>query len=92
MMSHVVSLKQKRPSEVEHSVKAARTETSRQLSVKYILSPNFYIFITFLFCLFKCVLTFAYLYNHDRAVSTVADVGPPADWVKINVLVTVSII
>ncbi|XP_076888350.1 AT-rich interactive domain-containing protein 6-like [Bidens hawaiensis] len=51
-LKSIVSLKQKRPSEVEHSVKAARTETSRQ------------------------------------AVSTVADVGPPADWVKINVLVT----
>ncbi|KAL0440397.1 UNVERIFIED_CONTAM: AT-rich interactive domain-containing protein 5 [Sesamum latifolium] len=43
------SLKQKRPNEVEHSVKAARTETSKQL------------------------------------VTSVVDVGPPADWVKINV-------
>nr|XP_043636587.1 AT-rich interactive domain-containing protein 6-like [Erigeron canadensis] len=43
------SLKQKRPSEVEHSVKAARTETSRQV------------------------------------VTTVADIGPPASWVKVNV-------
>ncbi|KAG8377204.1 hypothetical protein BUALT_Bualt08G0003800 [Buddleja alternifolia] len=43
------SLKQKRPNEVEHSVKAARTETSKQL------------------------------------VTSVIDVGPPADWVKINV-------
>ncbi|KAL0352545.1 UNVERIFIED_CONTAM: AT-rich interactive domain-containing protein 5 [Sesamum calycinum] len=42
------SLKQKRSNEVEHSVKAARTETSKQLSI-------------------------------------VVDVGPPADWVKINV-------
>lgn len=30
------SLKQKRPSEVENSVKAARTETSKQLSLDYI--------------------------------------------------------
>ncbi|KAL0324795.1 UNVERIFIED_CONTAM: AT-rich interactive domain-containing protein 5 [Sesamum radiatum] len=43
------SLKQKRSNEVEHSVKAARTETSKQL------------------------------------VTSVVDVGPPADWVKINV-------
>lgn len=43
------SLKHKRQSEVEHSAKALRTETSRQL------------------------------------VTTVADVGPPANWVKINV-------
>ncbi|KAI3459917.1 hypothetical protein Pfo_016580 [Paulownia fortunei] len=43
------SLKQKRPNEVEHSNKAARTETSKQL------------------------------------VTSVVDVGPPADWVKINV-------
>ncbi|XP_011100020.1 AT-rich interactive domain-containing protein 5 [Sesamum indicum] len=43
------SLKQKRPNEVEHSAKAARTETSKQL------------------------------------VTSVVDVGPPADWVKINV-------
>ncbi|KAL2522056.1 AT-rich interactive domain-containing protein 5-like [Forsythia ovata] len=41
--------KQKRPNEVELSVKAARTETSKQL------------------------------------VTTVVDVGPPADWVKINI-------
>ncbi|KAI3696006.1 hypothetical protein L1987_79013 [Smallanthus sonchifolius] len=46
------SLKQKRPVEVEHSVKAVRTETSRQV------------------------------------VTTVTDVGPPANWVKVNVLVT----
>ncbi|KAK4428272.1 AT-rich interactive domain-containing protein 5 [Sesamum alatum] len=43
------SLKQKRSNEVEHSIKAARTETSKQL------------------------------------VTSVVDVGPPADWVKINV-------
>ncbi|PWA81032.1 ARID DNA-binding domain, HSP20-like chaperone [Artemisia annua] len=43
------SLKHKRQSEVEHSAKALRTETSRQL------------------------------------VTTVADIGPPANWVKINV-------
>ncbi|XP_071685676.1 AT-rich interactive domain-containing protein 6-like isoform X2 [Rutidosis leptorrhynchoides] len=42
-------LKHKRPSEVEHSLKAARIETSRQV------------------------------------VTTVADIGPPANWVKINV-------
>ncbi|KAI7740922.1 hypothetical protein M8C21_033049 [Ambrosia artemisiifolia] len=50
-LKSIGSLKQKRPSEVEYSVKAARTEASRQL------------------------------------VTTVADVGPPANWVKINVLV-----
>ncbi|KAG8369309.1 hypothetical protein BUALT_Bualt15G0137900 [Buddleja alternifolia] len=43
------SLKQKRPNEVEHSIKAARTETSKQLA------------------------------------TSVVDVGPPADWVKVNV-------
>ncbi|GFQ00258.1 AT-rich interactive domain-containing protein 5 [Phtheirospermum japonicum] len=43
------SLKQKRPNEAEHSVKAARIETSKQLA------------------------------------TTVVDVGPPADWVKVNV-------
>ncbi|CAH9074855.1 unnamed protein product [Cuscuta epithymum] len=43
------SLKQKRPNEVELSVKAPRTEISRQLT------------------------------------TTVVDVGPPADWVKINI-------
>ncbi|KAL6549192.1 hypothetical protein OROHE_009037 [Orobanche hederae] len=43
------SLKQKRPNEAEHSVKAARIETSKQLT------------------------------------TAVVDVGPPADWVKINV-------
>ncbi|KAL0361918.1 UNVERIFIED_CONTAM: AT-rich interactive domain-containing protein 5 [Sesamum radiatum] len=43
------SLKQKRPNEVEHSIKAVRTETSKQL------------------------------------VTSVVDVGLPADWVKINV-------
>ncbi|KAL6509885.1 AT-rich interactive domain-containing protein 5 [Orobanche gracilis] len=43
------SLKQKRPNEPEHSVKAARIETSKQLT------------------------------------TAVVDVGPPADWVKINV-------
>ncbi|KAI3816913.1 hypothetical protein L1987_10698 [Smallanthus sonchifolius] len=48
-LKSIGSIKQKRPSEVEHSVKAARTETSRQV------------------------------------VTTVADVGPPANWVKINV-------
>ncbi|XP_071733027.1 AT-rich interactive domain-containing protein 6-like [Rutidosis leptorrhynchoides] len=45
--------KHKRPSEVEHSVKAARTETTSR-----------------------------------QVVTTVTDVGPPADWVKINVLET----
>ncbi|XP_052202352.1 AT-rich interactive domain-containing protein 5 isoform X2 [Diospyros lotus] len=44
------SLKQKRPTEVEHPVKAARTETAKQV------------------------------------VTTIVDIGPPADWVKINVL------
>ncbi|KAJ9553767.1 hypothetical protein OSB04_017812 [Centaurea solstitialis] len=48
-LKSIGSLKQKRPSEVENSVKAVRTETSRQV------------------------------------VTTVADVGPPANWVKINV-------
>ncbi|CAK9181610.1 unnamed protein product, partial [Ilex paraguariensis] len=48
-LKSIGSLKHKRPSEVEHAVKAARTETSKQL------------------------------------VATVVDVGPPADWVKINV-------
>lgn len=48
-LKSIGSLKHKRPSEVEHSVKAVRTETSRQV------------------------------------VTTVADVGPPANWVKINV-------
>ncbi|KAL8523826.1 hypothetical protein ACS0TY_013699 [Phlomoides rotata] len=48
-MKSIGSLKQKRPNEVENSVKAARTETSKQL------------------------------------VTSVVDIGPPADWVKINV-------
>ncbi|KAL2471851.1 AT-rich interactive domain-containing protein 5 [Abeliophyllum distichum] len=48
-LKSIGSLKQKRPNEEEHSVKAARTETSKQL------------------------------------VASVIDVGPPADWVKINV-------
>ncbi|KAL7586522.1 hypothetical protein Lser_V15G36594 [Lactuca serriola] len=48
-LKSIGSLKQKRPSEVQHPVKAVRTETSRQV------------------------------------VTTVADVGPPANWVKINV-------
>ncbi|KAL2499198.1 AT-rich interactive domain-containing protein 5 [Abeliophyllum distichum] len=48
-LKSVGPLKQKRPNEVELSVKAARTETSKQL------------------------------------VTTVVDVGPPADWVKINI-------
>ncbi|KAL8218369.1 hypothetical protein R6Q57_021742 [Mikania cordata] len=48
-LKSIGSIKQKRPSEVEHSVKVLRTETSRQV------------------------------------VTTVADVGPPANWVKINV-------
>ncbi|KAJ0900717.1 putative transcription factor & chromatin remodeling ARID family [Helianthus annuus] len=48
-LKSIGSIKQKRPSEMEYSVKAARTETSRQV------------------------------------VTTVADVGPPANWVKINV-------
>ncbi|KAK9063990.1 hypothetical protein SSX86_017862 [Deinandra increscens subsp. villosa] len=48
-LKSIGSIKQKRPSEVEHTVKALRTETSRQV------------------------------------VTTVADVGPPANWVKINV-------
>lgn len=43
------SIKHKRPNEVEHPSKVARTETSKQL------------------------------------VTTVVDLGPPADWVKINV-------
>ncbi|KAK4387842.1 AT-rich interactive domain-containing protein 5 [Sesamum angolense] len=48
-LKSIGSLKQKRPNEVDHSNKAARTETSKQL------------------------------------VASVVDVGPPADWVKINV-------
>ncbi|KAM7513953.1 hypothetical protein LguiA_003536 [Lonicera macranthoides] len=48
-LKSIGSLKHKRQNEVEHSVKAARTESSKQL------------------------------------VTTVVDVGPPADWVKINV-------
>ncbi|KAJ0489244.1 putative transcription factor & chromatin remodeling ARID family [Helianthus annuus] len=51
-LKSIGSLKQKRPSEMEHSMKAARIETSRGV------------------------------------VTTIADVGPPANWVKINVLVT----
>lgn len=43
------SIKHKRPNEMEHPSKVARTETSKQL------------------------------------VTTVVDLGPPADWVKINV-------
>ncbi|XP_059636594.1 AT-rich interactive domain-containing protein 6-like [Cornus florida] len=48
-LKSIGSLKHKRSTEVEHAVKAARTETAKQL------------------------------------VTTVVDVGPPADWVKINV-------
>ncbi|XP_059286270.1 AT-rich interactive domain-containing protein 6-like isoform X1 [Lycium ferocissimum] len=48
-LKNIGSLKHKRQYEVEHSVKATRTETSKQL------------------------------------VTTVVDVGPPADWVKINI-------
>ncbi|GFS38162.1 ARID/BRIGHT DNA-binding domain-containing protein [Actinidia rufa] len=48
-LKSIGSVKNKRPTEVEHAVKAARTETAKQL------------------------------------VTTVIDVGPPADWVKINV-------
>uniref|UniRef100_A0A5B7A8V1 Putative AT-rich interactive domain-containing protein 5 n=1 Tax=Davidia involucrata TaxID=16924 RepID=A0A5B7A8V1_DAVIN len=48
-LKSIGSLKHKRPTEVEHAVKAARTELAKQL------------------------------------VTTVVDVGPPADWVKINV-------
>ncbi|KAI7740585.1 hypothetical protein M8C21_015301 [Ambrosia artemisiifolia] len=54
-LKSIGSIKHKRPSEVEHSVKALRTETSRQV------------------------------------VTTVADVGPPANWVKINVRETVRV-
>ncbi|PSS31150.1 AT-rich interactive domain-containing protein [Actinidia chinensis var. chinensis] len=48
-LKSIGSVKNKRPTEVEHSVKAARTEIAKQL------------------------------------VTTVVDIGPPADWVKINV-------
>ncbi|KAE9458692.1 hypothetical protein C3L33_09388, partial [Rhododendron williamsianum] len=48
-LKSIGSVKHKRPAEMEHAVKAARTETAKQL------------------------------------VTTVVDVGPPADWVKINV-------
>ncbi|CAI9758057.1 unnamed protein product [Fraxinus pennsylvanica] len=48
-LKSIGSLKQKRLNEVEFPVKAARTETYKQL------------------------------------VTTVVDVGPPADWVKINI-------
>ncbi|XAR61499.1 hypothetical protein NMG60_11015941 [Bertholletia excelsa] len=48
-LKSIGSVKNKRPMEVEHAVKAARTETAKQL------------------------------------MTTVVDVGPPADWVKINV-------
>ncbi|GFS35933.1 ARID/BRIGHT DNA-binding domain-containing protein [Actinidia rufa] len=48
-LKSIGSVKNKRPTEVEHAMKAARTETAKQL------------------------------------VTTVIDVGPPADWVKINV-------
>ncbi|KAL6996027.1 AT-rich interactive domain-containing protein 5 [Sarracenia purpurea var. burkii] len=48
-LKSIGSVKHKRTPEVEHSVKAARTETAKQL------------------------------------VTTVVDIGPPADWVKINV-------
>ncbi|XP_073118576.1 AT-rich interactive domain-containing protein 6-like [Henckelia pumila] len=48
-LKSIGSVKQRRPNEVELSVKAARTETSKQL------------------------------------VTSVVDIGPPADWVKINV-------
>ncbi|KAL0288235.1 UNVERIFIED_CONTAM: AT-rich interactive domain-containing protein 5 [Sesamum angustifolium] len=54
-LKSIGSLKQKRPNEVDHSNKAARTETSKQL------------------------------------VASVVDVGPPADWVKINVRQTVRV-
>ncbi|KAG5613654.1 hypothetical protein H5410_024935 [Solanum commersonii] len=53
------SIKHKRPNEVEHPSKVARTETSKHCETKLIL--------------------FA------RLVTTVVDLGPPADWVKINV-------
>ncbi|PSR99476.1 AT-rich interactive domain-containing protein [Actinidia chinensis var. chinensis] len=48
-LKSIGSVKNKRPTEVEHSVKAARTEIVKQL------------------------------------VTTVVDIGPPVDWVKINV-------
>lgn len=48
-LKSIGSIKHKRPNEVEHPSKMARTETSKQL------------------------------------VTTVVDLGPPADWVKINV-------
>ncbi|KAL0313829.1 UNVERIFIED_CONTAM: AT-rich interactive domain-containing protein 5 [Sesamum angustifolium] len=80
------SLKQKRSNEVEHSVKAARTETSKQLSIGY---------ISFGLCLstFVAYCTFSFFYvdidsldvYHNKLVTSVVDVGPPADWVKINV-------
>ncbi|XP_057469444.1 AT-rich interactive domain-containing protein 6-like [Actinidia eriantha] len=48
-LKSIGSVKNKRPTEVEHSMKAARTEIVKQL------------------------------------VTTVVDIGPPVDWVKINV-------
>ncbi|GFZ10567.1 ARID/BRIGHT DNA-binding domain-containing protein [Actinidia rufa] len=48
-LKSIGSVKNKRPTEVEHSMKAARTEIAKQL------------------------------------VTTVVDIGPPVDWVKINV-------
>ncbi|KAK2988177.1 hypothetical protein RJ640_020659 [Escallonia rubra] len=54
-LKSIGSLKNKRPSEVEHVAKAARTELSK------------------------------HCFSFTRLVTTVVDVGPPADWVKINV-------
>ncbi|KAM0041780.1 putative transcription factor & chromatin remodeling ARID family [Helianthus debilis subsp. tardiflorus] len=58
------SIKQKRPSEMDYSVKAARTETSRQLRLNH---------------------RFLSILSTQLVVTTIADVGPPANWVKINV-------
>ncbi|KAG6400171.1 hypothetical protein SASPL_136996 [Salvia splendens] len=76
----IASLKQKRPNEVELPVKSIRTETSKQLSLDSFQLPSVGLqadgFSCFLpsFCLFS-----------DQLVTSVVDVGPPADWVKINI-------
>lgn len=82
------SIKQKRPSEAEHSVKALRTETSRQLSLTYICVIIFSFDLQFI----TLEMDSDKQFNCDRVVTTVADVGPPANWVKINVRETVSIV
>lgn len=57
----------------------------------FTLRLHFIFFVSLFFFFFGSDQIKGYVFSSGRVVTTVVDLGPPADWVKINVRETVSV-